>query len=396
VKTRLILSGLLISLLATSATLGQVSSLPGILGKVDRHSAGGKPETRPTGWLTGSALQKRLSGSVNIDWGGNPLRQALRGLSEAQQVAVLVDRRVDPGRRIDLQLTATPLATALHAIANGRQLGVSQFGPVAYFGPPGATARLRTLALLREEEVERLSPNAARKFLAKKPLAWEDFATPKDLLGRLADDAGIELAGLDRVPHDLWAAADLPPLSLLDRLTLIVNQFDLTFQVSEDGSKVRLVPVPEDVGITRSYSAGQNAEATAKKYAALVPTAKITVAGGKVVVRGMLEDHERISPPRDPSESAGKEHPSGPMETRIDRLVIKEKPLGPVLEQLAVRLNFQLRMDRAAIAAAGISLDQRVSVHVERATVDDVLRELFKNTRLNYDLKGNVVTITPR
>ena len=48
------------------------------------------------------------------------------------------------------------------------------------------------------------------------------------------------------MPHDLWAAADLPPISLVDRLTLIAIQFDLTFKVAEHGKRLELVPVPEN------------------------------------------------------------------------------------------------------------------------------------------------------
>ena len=72
-----------------------------------------------------------------------------------------------------------------------------------------------------------------------------------------------------------------------------------------------------------------------------------------------------------------------------------EKPLGPVLKQLANRLDFELRIDEQAIAAAGISLDQRVSVHIENATVDELLRQLLKSTRLTFHRRGRIVEIVP-
>ena len=80
----------------------------------------------------------------------------------------------------------------------------------------------------------------SRPLLQPKPLAWPDFATPRDILTDLARQNGLTLEGLDRVPHDLWAAADLPPLSLVERLTLVANQFDLTFALSADGRTVTL------------------------------------------------------------------------------------------------------------------------------------------------------------
>jgi hypothetical protein len=77
-------------------------------------------------------------------------------------------------------------------------------------------------------------------------------------------------------------------------------------------------------------------------------------------------------------------------------LTVREKPLEPVLEQLAQRLDFELRIDRKAIAAAGISLDQRISVHVENATLDELLGSLLKTTGLSFHRTGRVVEIHAR
>ena len=63
----------------------------------------------------------------------------------------------------------------------------------------------------------------------------------------------IEIQGTDRIPHDLWAAGDLPPLNLTDRLTLVAAQFDLTFAIDPTGESVSLVEMPATVEISRSY-----------------------------------------------------------------------------------------------------------------------------------------------
>ena len=74
-------------------------------------------------------------------------------------------------------------------------------------------------------------------------------------------------------------------------------------------------------------------------------------------------------------------------------LTVREKPLEPVLQQLSQRLDFELQIDRKSIEAAGISLDQRVSVHVENATLDELLRSLLKDTGLKFHRTGRVVEI---
>ena len=60
-------------------------------------------------------------------------------------------------------------------------------------------------------------------------MAWDELAEPRTLLAALARENGLEIEGLDRVPHDLWPAADWPPMSLVDRLTLIAQACVLVF-----------------------------------------------------------------------------------------------------------------------------------------------------------------------
>jgi hypothetical protein len=237
-------------------------------------------------------------------------------------------------------------------------LGLGRLGPVLYLAPPPAAQRLRPLAAALDRAVRQLPAASQRKFLRIQPLAWEDLATPRELLGELARQNGLEIDGLERVPHDLWAAADLPPLSLVERLTLIAAQFDLGFTIAAGGGRLELGPMPDDLPALpadrRPLSAGH---ATSKSSAAQ-PAPSL----------------ERV---------------------RIQRLSVRAKPLGPVLRQLAERLGLELKIDEQAIGRAGISLDQRVSVLVENATVDQLLHELLKSTGLKFQRRQNVVEITP-
>ena len=349
-------------------------------------------------WLVGSALQQRMDATVDIVWSGNPLRQALHNLSRAQRVAVFLDRRVDPEQRVDVKLAAMSLTSVLRQIAASRQLGVAMLGPVAYFGPLDSASRIRTLAAVREEEVRQLRSAAARRLLHPKRMAWADFASPRDLLAQLAEEGGVELGGVERVPHDLWAAADLPPLSWVDRVTLIAIQFNLTFRIEEDGRKMQLVSVPESVLLVRSYPSGVNPAAMVERFSSLAPAAQVKVVSGRVYVRGLLEDHERIASPATAlrADSSAKHPPPSGAKILVSRFAVQEKPVGKVLEQMAIMLKLELHMDRQALQEAGISLDQRVSVQVENGSIDDALRGLLRTTPLAYRRQGNVVEIVPK
>jgi hypothetical protein len=359
----------------------------GLLGRVARSEPA-------TSWLTGSALRSRLDEAVDIYWSDTPLRHAVETLSRSYRVAVLIDRRVDPGQRLNLKLSATPLRGALERITEGRGLGVSWLGPVAYLGPSRAASRIRTLAELRRGEIRGLPASVGRRFLLPKPIRWDDFATPRDLLARLGAESGIEVFGLDQVPHDLWAGADLPPISLVDRLTLIAGQFDLTFQVAADGGSIALIPVPDDVAIERSYPGGRQARQLAAKWAALLPDSEVNVVGSQVLVRGLLEDHERLKrSPRTGRPPTPKRVRKGRGEETFTGKIAGQ--LGELLEQLAGQFELELRVDQRALEESGISLQRRVSVNVEDATIEELFEALAAEAGCTARRRGIAIEIRP-
>jgi hypothetical protein len=351
-------------------------------------------------WVTGSALEARLAEPVGADWSGWTLRDALTGLARAKHVAVYLDRRVDPDQKLQMSLKDVPLEDVFRQVAESRQLGFSRFGPVIYLGPPRFTDRLRTLAALRLEDVRKLPADVGQKFVRAQRLGWNALAEPRGLLVNLAKENGVEIAGLEQVPHDLWAAADLPPLSLVDRLTLLAGQFDLTFQIDPEGKLVALKPMPEKVSIVRSYPGGRQAEQLAERWATLAPEARIERSGNRIVVEGLVEDHERIA-------GAGRPvtRPTGRLPTKpavsdgldTKRFTVREAsgPLNGVLDELARRLNLDLKIDRQALDEAGISLQQNVTFSAEDATLDQLLDKVLKPVRCTFRREGTVVEIGP-
>jgi hypothetical protein len=254
---------------------------------------------------------------------------------------------------------------------------------------------------MRQDDVDRLPPAAAERFTHKRSMTWDDLTTPRDLVKDLARENGVEVAGLELVPHDLWAAAELPPLSWIDRLTLIAAEFDLTFTVEDDGAAVRLVPLPDRVAIVRSYPGGSNAAAKARAYAALAPGAEVKVSAGRIYVRGLVEDQERLTQPRHPAAPpkppAGKDSASQRHPTSLDRytLTVKQQPVGRVLEQLARELNLELVLDGPAIQRAGLSLDERVSFSVRQATTGELLEAAGKPAGLQARRRGHALEVGP-
>ena len=345
------------------------------------------------GWLSGPALERRLGQEVGVAWSGAPLRPSLKNLSDAHRLAIVLDRRVDPGQELELKLANVTLRQALDAIAEDRRLGVAMLGPVAYFGPKTTTQRLRTVAALRKEEAAKLPAAPRRTFVEPKVWRWEDLATPRELLESLSQAGRIPIEGLERIPHDLWPGADLPPLLLSDRLTLVLAQYDLTFEFQPQGAGIRLVDIPSEVVLQRSYPGGSQPQKLAERYAALLPDSQVTVEKGKVLVRGPLEDHERVSVTGSPSSTQTRI--AGPKITKYT-LTVREQPLARLLEQLGQQLKLEIRLDGAALEKAGIAPDMLVSFSVQEASLDELLKAVLEPAGLTFRKKDDVIEVLPK
>ena len=368
----------------------------GVLACVAAWWGGAAPAPASEPWRTGPSVEQQLR--MVLDKGFRteaPLRQAVLGLARSHRVAALVDRRVDPDRKLSLTLDSPVLEEAFRQIAREDGQEITRMGPVVYLGPSWTCARLRTVCALRRQEVERLPTPAARKLLSSARMQWADFATPRQLLAELAEANGLEIAGMDQVPHDLWAGADLPPLALVDRIGLIAIQFDLTFEALADGSRLTLVPVPDDLGIVREYPGGAQPEALARKWAAWVPDGEVRVVGGKIRVRGLIEDHEALvaarteRPPR-----PARKPPAKQGETRFT-ISGKKGPVSRLLAELAEKLDLDLRIDKDALERAGISLAQEVAFRVRDATLDEVLEAVLSPASCAFRRQGRIVEVFP-
>ena len=130
----------------------------------------------------------------------------------------------------------------------------------------------------------------------RSTVAWDDLDRPADIVSRIGRQFGLSIAGLEQIPHDLWAGATIPKATASEALSLVLNQFDLTFEWLPRESGVRLVPVPERVAIERSYTLrGKSASQTLRTLHSLIEGLDATARGNKLVVRGTLEQHEMVA-----------------------------------------------------------------------------------------------------
>lgn len=353
----------------------------------------------PAGWLTGEKLRQQLDQKVAITWSaraGIPLRQGLTHLSQAQQVAIILDRRVDPDQKIELTSNDESLDATLKLIASKLSIGVAQVGSVIYFAPEATARRVRTLSMLRHDDALRLPSAPRSRFLQLRSWRWDDLATPGDLLAALSTECHVEIHGTERIPHDLWAAGDLPPLNLTDRMTLVASQFDLTFAIDPTGESVSLVEMPATVEISRSYpfhvASASGGNAIFAKLSKALPTAHIGMNAGKLTVLGRAEDQDFVE-----AALAGKPAKQTTVTKGEKRYTVTiAMAVGELIKKLGRQLDLDVQIDDAAIEAAGLSLKTEVKLNVTKVTEDELLQAVLGPAGLTFDRKGRSITVRPK
>lgn len=342
-------------------------------------------------WKHGAELDGQLDSPVGGRWGSNPLRAALGNLARNQEVAIFLDRRVDPDQTVDLVIADTPLRVLFQRLADQLQLGVGQVGPVIYLGPPRTAAVLGTVAALREEQDQRL-PSAVRSRLRRtQPLRWPELTTPREVIQDLADEAGLQVAGLEQIPHDLWPEVDLPPLTFAQSLSLILAGFELTFDYAPDGSAAQLTPLPAKASITRRIPLRGSPAAVGAEIRQRFPDARFTIEAGSVVVDSTVEVSAAIRRLLDGASSRSKPPPAKAKAEKRYTLRVQSQSLGAVAAAIAKEAGVELRFDPRAEELR----DKLVRLDVKDVILEELLRTLLEPGGLTYRLDEQTLEIRP-
>lgn len=331
-------------------------------------------------WKIGLDFRKALEQQVGLEWAENPIRDALRNLSRNQRIAIWLDRRVDPGMKLQFEAKGLPLAITLDQLCEKYRMGNSIVGPVAYIGPAATSEKLATIAAVRRQQVGRHSALARTKWARASAWHIPQLSEPRTLLQELVRESGSTLQNPEAIPHDLWPEISLPPLTLADRVTLVLAGFDLTFEQSSDGSTIRIVPMPEKIEYEQVYSWRDDNGSLAAQLRKKLPELKIAMVDGKVHVTGKYEYHELIEQMM--SGETVKTAKVVPGDTRYT-MRVDDQPAGAVAQTVAKRLGKELVFDRSLTE----KLNTNVKLDLKDATLDELLTKTLKPLELTYELK---------
>lgn len=352
------------------------------------HSRLFLPACWAVNWKTGAEFRKQLDAPVGVTWREQSLRPALRSLSETTGIAIWLDRRLDPDQKLVFSSDTERFEKTLQRLAGHLRAGVSEVGSVVYIGPTSTASKLNSIAQLRRDEANRLSPALRAPLLRSAAFKWEALSSPRDLLATWQTESTWRVDNASALPHDLWPSGDFPSLSGIERLTLVLAGFDLTFSYADEGKTLTLVPMPDEAMVERVYSVSDGA-GILTQLKQLFPEAKVRLLGaGQVSFAGTGEQHNQIARMLK-GEKIVRSSP-GPTANSFT-LNVQNQPLGGVAKALAKELGLELKID------PGIEgkLSERISFGVKNASLKELLEALCKSAGASYRLEAQVLTLLP-
>lgn len=297
---------------------------------------------------------------IDATWTAVPLQTVAGRLSTMSGLAVVVDRRIDPDTCVSLTASDEPLPQVLATLAKEARAEVVLLASHARLTPSGSAALLRAAERTRGAEIRRLSAADRARATARTAWTWPAGATPRDLVATAATAADIALTGLDTLPHDHFPAAALPPLSLAERLDLLLAHFDrrVAWQA---------------VGRT----------ANGRPTFAIVSLASV-----------QIEAADRLTGPGD---RAGIWQPTPPGKRAVAGATYSLQvaaPLDALLATLATRLGLTLDIDRAALRARGIAGGEIIRLNVTNVSRHALLDAVLTPLELRWEIANQTLRVT--
>lgn len=330
----------------------------------------------------------RLAWPLTLRWQGVTLRSAAERLNESQGLFIWLDRRLDPATEVNLAASQMPVARVLDELTERLGADWVAVGDFIYLGPPAAAGELRTLLALSERETSQLASGVQRKLRQTSSLDIARLTQPRQLVEQLAQQAGLRVEHADRVPHDVWPAAKLPPMSTADQLAILLFGFELRWRASDGGRGLRIESIETPLAWRHLYERSQLEQTGVEiEAAAMEPGPEAS----RVWVSGPLELHERLL---DRRVRSPRRAPPAPASSRqVYSLEVAEQPVGEIIAQLAAQLGKRLEIDPRL--AGKPALAQRVSFEVKQAELGELLEAACAPVGIAARVAGDTIHLEP-
>ena len=295
--------------------------------------------------LAAAAAAAGLDAPVRASWKGISLRDWAAAATPLAGMPVIVDRRLDPDTLVTLACDGGPLRDAVATVAATAGAEVAVLRSSIRIVPAAQGQLCERAEEARDRELARLPAGPRTALQARSRCRWPEGSRPRDLLAAAAAEAGVVLEGLDHLPHDHFPAAELPALTVAEKLDLVLAHFDRRVAWRAEAATATGTIVPLDTDLPPPGSGR--------------PT----------------------RPPTPPVR--GK--PPGPAHDVFSLRVAA--PLEEVLAAVASRLGLALELDRGSLQARGIQAGEIVRAEIRDASRDELLDRIVAPLGLSWRIE---------
>ena len=344
------------------------------------NSSGGSVE-----WRTGKALDKYLGQTLIATWVEAPIKARLSAFSQGQRVAIILDRRIDPGTKVDISMSNVTLELFLTEIARQNDWGVCRLDDSFYVGPKSTTCRLPIVWKQMKSESSKRRRAFKVDWGAVDTFELPELSAPKAILTDLATKHGFTITDLD-VPHDLWSATELPNVSLDGQVALLLVGFNKWFERSDNGEAITLVDFPLIKTGKYEFPPAQNAKDIHRELRKKFPDCRISIRGKSIAASGdpsqlaeIYEAFVRMNQPQTSPNDAGAKVFT--MTARGSRIAI--------LKRIAQNTNNQLIFPPELAEV----LNEQIELSLNDASLNDLLDIVLRDTGLSFQVGGDRLEI---
>lgn len=356
-----------------------------LLSAVNDCAAQNAVQTGDTGavqWRTGAAFDEFSKSPISVSWQHAALRSHLMHFARSQQLAIVLDRRVDPNQQLNLTVKNVSIEQFLLRIAQASGTGFCRFGDCYYLGPTENAQRLLGVNAMLAGGVNKKS-----LFSRREQMFWPSLTTPQEVLEELATSNNFEIKDIEKIEHDLMNALNLPPMRLDMRLALLLSQFDCWFKQSKSEKAISIVAPPDNLKATLRMSGYGADKDLLQRVRETAPSCTVSTSRRAIVVTGPTQELEMA---RNVVIESFEPEVRSVSEKRFQLNV--ENKRGLILNAVAEQLAMEVLVAKDCQEILG----DVVTVKVKDAPIGVLLDAILQDTNCGYSLDDQTLRIYRR
>lgn len=367
------------------------------------HLSEAEPEEHP-GLLTGESISGKLDQNAAWSVTGVTLREQLKQFTMTTEISVVLDRRLDGDRIIDVISPYGTHSRILDQICSVvPDTAWCRTDDYVYLGPAAEVLRLPVLLDLSRKATKDLQSKVSaadyRELIREHSVSWDALSEPVQILKHVLP-AGWRISNPDALPHDLWNAAQFPDMSFGDIATVLLNQFDLIAVPDAELRQFEIAAVNPNQIMERRYAFGEGMRsAVTEGCQEFSPEPVIRWTGGRVQIKATVQQHIRLQQlyleSRNPEQRSDAPPVKESLRTRRFTLHLEQPvTLGQLIDYFRQN-EITVEIDREKDAAVQELLRKKVHPDLKNTAGISFFPQLFSETFGSVSVEDTRIHIIP-